>query len=307
MKQKMFLLFLLFSTLNNYAQLSDSEYQYKCDKEFHSLCNLLPKGQEESWIIKARNIDNEYIKIIKEKQKEEEVYKKLNAEEIYAIQYLNSINNFLLPAKTKLVNSLADKIVKIKIGNSLESKIDSLDKVFNDYANTDKAKNFEKAYYKFLSEKSKYLNVKSERDTLFYTIYEVKSNVYADPDSKDKYAVFNWKARIEKLNKLKTEFDNISEEVKSKQFLIVKDPNPVVPLLFQFCTLLVVISGVFINFAFEKKLHKIVLLLVFSSLSTAIILLFLSDNTILNTAVNVLVPGIGYILFYYSKKRSQKS
>ncbi|KFF09845.1 MULTISPECIES: hypothetical protein [Flavobacterium] len=304
MKQKIFLLFLLFSTLNNYAQLSDSEYQDRCDKEFQSLCNLLPKGQEESWIIKARNIDIEYIKIGKEKQKEEEVYKKLNAEAIYAVQYLNSINNFLLPAKTKLVNSLADKIVKIKIGSSIESKIDSLDRVFNDYANTNKAKNFEKAYDKFLSEKSKYLKIKSERDTLFYTVYEVKSNVYSDPDSKDIYAVFNWKVRIEKLNKLKTDFDNISEEVKSKQFLVVKDPNPIVPLLFQFCTLLVVISGVFVNFAFEKKRHKIVLILVLSSLITAIILLFVSDNTFLNTAVNILVPGIGYIIFYYKKKRS---
>ncbi|WPO78209.1 hypothetical protein [Flavobacterium sp. KACC 22761] len=305
MKKKIFLLLVIFSTLNNYAQLSDSEYQDRCDIEFQSLCKLLPKGQEESWIIKSRNIDSEYLKIGKEKQKEEEAYKKLNAEGIYAVQYLNSINNFVLPAKTKLVNSLADKIVMISIGNSIELKIDSLDRVFNNYANTKKAENFERAYYRFLNQKSKYLNAKSERDTLFYTIYEVKDNVYADPESKDVYAVFNWKDRIKKLNKLKTEFNNISEEVKSKQFLIVKDPNPVVPLLFQFCTLLVVVSGVFINFAFEKKIHKIVLLLVFSSLSTAIILLFVSDNTILNTAVNILVPGIGYILFYYNKKRSQ--
>lgn len=305
MKQKILLLVIFVFTLNTYAQLSDSEYRDRCDIEFQSLCKLLPKKEVENWKRKSLDIDNEYIKIGNKIQQEEDTYKKINAEAIYAVQYLNSINNFLLPAKTKLVNSIADRVVKIKIEKTLSSQIDSLDLSFANYANTKKAVNFEKAYHKFLNVKSKFLNIKSERDTLFYILYETKNNVYADPYSTDLYVVFNWKTRIENLIKLKKELEEISKEVTSKQFLIVKDPNPVIPLIFQFCTLLVVISNAAMNFGFKEKLNLIIFCLVIISLMTSMILLFFSEDTFLNLVINIIVPGVSYIVYYKLQKKKK--
>lgn len=303
MKKKTYLLILFLLALNTYAQIPDSEYRDRCDIEFQSLCKLLSKTDAENWKKKSRDIDVEYVKIGNKKQEEEESYKQINAEAIYAVQYLNSINNFLLPAKTKLVNSLADKVVKIKIEKSISLQIDSLDILFADYANTKKAINFEKIYHRFLNAKSNYININSERDTLFYTIYETKNNIYADPDSIDSYVVFNWKTRIEKFENLKKELDNISKEIKSKQFLIVKDPNPVIPLIFQFCTLLVVISNAVMSFGVKEKLSTIIFCLVILSLLTSMVLLFFSEDTLLNLGINVIVPGIAYIIYYKVQKK----
>lgn len=303
MKQIIYLL-ILFSVIQNVnAQISHTEYLDRCDIEFESLCKLLSKTEVESWRKKSRDIANKHVEIANKKEQEEGIYKQINAEAIYATQYLNLIYNFLLPAKTSLVNSLSNQVVKFKVEDSIKEQIDSLDILLSDYAYTKNAINFEKTYHRFLNVKSNYKNISSAQDTLFYTIYESKNNVFATPDSIESYIICDWKSRIEELSRIKEELDNIFIEIKAKQFLIVKDPNPAIPLIFQFCTLFVVISNAVMNFGFNKKLNTIIFLLVILSLFTSMILLFLSENTLFNLAINVIVPGLAYIGYYIVQKK----
>lgn len=303
MRIKIFIIIIFILPIYSIGQINHSEYIEKCNEEFNSLLKLIPETQREKWNNEFEIITKEHLKISNEKQKDSDIYKKLHAEHIFATQYFNAINEFLLPSKTNITNSIAQEVVSITIGKSITQKIDSLTQVLDIYAKTDKAVNFEKIYNKLLLARKKNEQILIQLDTLFYTKYEFKDNIYADPYKVENYVVFDWQKQQKKFSNLKKELDDINNDIKVKQFISIKDPNPIIPLLFQFCTLIAVISGVIINFRFDKRSNTVVLILVISSLITAILLLFFSDNTIMNTAINVLIPGVGYIIFYIKNKK----
>lgn len=303
--KRLFTVIFLFLTLNIVAQIDTYDYLKKCDVEYKILLREISKSEANKWDDKLSKINEQYIKIGEKKELEEQTYKDLKAEGIYAIQYLNIINNFLLPRKTNLVNSLADQVILQKIETKVKIKLDSLDNKFKKYANTNNANKFKNLYSHYLNKKNEYETLKLKKDTSFFAIHEFKSNVYADTDSVKTYVVYNWKNQILKLHILNNSLDQIKNDIESKQYLIVRDPNPIFPLLFQICTLVVIIANSFINFQFDPKLFKIILLIVGISLITSLILLIISEETFLNIAINIFAPGFTYLAYFlYQKKKN---
>ncbi len=283
------------------------KYLEECEIQFRLLIDKLPEKESEYWGNKSKAITQKFIEISNEVQKEQELYKRNGLSEIYAYNYLNSVYGFRLPKRTKLIDSLGSIVIKRSIGDFVLLKIASLEKSFNDFENTKEATSVVGAYQNFLNLKSEYERIKSSKDTLFYTIYEYKSSYYDTPDSIVTYLALDWGKQISKLNMISSGLEKVKGEIELTRFTKVKDPNPVFPVIFQICTLLVIVANSFMNFKFDQKLFKLFFGLVILSLMTSVVILFLNKETILNCIINTFVPGLTYLLYYNKEKKKSLS
>lgn len=284
------------------GQVNADEYVEKCNTEFKRLSVQLPEEKRLLWEDKSKSVTAEYIRIGDKVNESKSAYEVLNALDVYAFQYLKEIHNFLIPEKTNLVNSVGSELLEIEIGNRLLTRVDSIEKIFNEYANSNYAENFQNSFSRFLIIKNQIIEARGEDVILFYTVYEPKDNAYASPDFIKEFKVYDWEKKIKKLKELNKQLDELEISIQTNKFGIIKDPIPIIPIMLQISTLLVLISSLLVNFGFKLKGSKIILILVIASLTTSFLLLFLSSNTIINSLINVFVPGIMYIIYYQKNK-----
>ncbi len=299
------LLFLPLSCL--FGQVEVDKYAEKCDFEFMRLSGKLPDNRRQFWEAKSRELNAEYVNIGNQVGKSKSAYEEINATDVYAFQYLKQIYSFLIPEKTNLVNAVGKELLDLEIGNEISIRIDSLGQIFNEYANSNNADSFQSSYNRFLILKNQILEAKNENIILFYTVYKPRESAYSNPSFIKEFKVYDWDNKIKKLTELNTQLKQIEIMVQTKKYEIIKDPIPVIPIMLQFSTLFIVIPSLLVNFGFELKKSKIILVMVVVSLITSTLLLFISSSTIFNSIINVFVPGTMYLIYYRrNRKMNQK-
>ncbi|WP_191073021.1 hypothetical protein [Mesoflavibacter profundi] len=295
------ILIFVYNSLLFAQEIEPDKFLEKCEVEYKTLLNQLTKSDFEIWESKLRDIQLESIKLTDSIETYKEIYTKINAEHIYSFKYLNVMYGYVLPRKVRTINNLSSKIINDSILTKLLVKRDSLRISLNKYANTENASKFGRTFNNFLLASNELDEINKAKDTLLSINYQPQDNPYDESYKTQNYVVYEWKNKIRKLSDLDKKFNDLRIELTSNEYGLIKEPNPIIPTIFQFATLLVLISNLLVNFGFKAK-TKVVFYMVIISLITSVILLLSSENTILNTLINIIVPGIMY-LFYYKRKK----
>jgi hypothetical protein len=295
------ILTLIFNSLLVAQEVEPDKFLEKCEIEYQTLLNQLSKSDLKLWESKLIDIQLESVKLTDSVETYKEIYTKINAEHLYSFKYLNVLYGYVLPRKVRTINNLSSKIIKDSILTKLVVKRDSLKFSLNKYANTENASKFGRTFNKYLLASNELDEISKTRDTLLSLAYQPQDNPYDESYNIQHYVVYEWKNKISKLSELDKEFSNLKIELTSNEYNLIKEPNPVIPTIFQFATLLVLISNLLVNFGFKSR-TKIILYMVILSLITSVVLLVISENTILNSAINIIVPGIMYLIYYKRNK-----
>ncbi|MFB9052518.1 hypothetical protein ACFFVB_05440 [Formosa undariae] len=300
MKYIAFIISLLFNVHLSFSQKTESEYLEKCDYNIKLLAGKT--NEVDKWMSRFDSINAEYVRISTEKSKDEKYYSKDGVGTVYSFQYLNTIYNYLLPEKTNLVNAIGKELLNEKIDNKLSKKLDSLNSVFESHASTQNASRLQPLYIEYLKIRTNYIEKKNKLKVSFSYMHKPADNVYAEPSSINEYVIYDWAYTIDELLLIDKKTDDLEIQLSAVKYNIIKEPLPYVPILFQVATLLILISNLLVNFGFEAKTKKIIVALVILSMATSFILLFTSSYTLINSSINVFVPGVMYLIYYRKNK-----
>ncbi|MFD2909669.1 hypothetical protein ACFSX9_13105 [Flavobacterium ardleyense] len=295
------ILTLIFNSLLVAQVVEPDRFLEKGEIEYQTLLNQLSKSDLKLWESKLIEIQLESVKLTDSVETYKEIYTKINAEHLYSFKYLNVLYGYVLPRKVRTINNLSSKIIKDSILTKLIVKRDSLKISLSKYANTENASKFGRTFNKYLLASNELDEISKSRDTLLSITYQPQDNPYDKSYNIQHYVIYEWKNKISKLSELDNEFTNLKIELTSNEYSLIKEPNPVIPTIFQFATLLILISNLLVNFGFNSR-TKIILYMVILSLITSVVLLFISEYTILNSAINIVVPGIMYLIYYKRNK-----
>ncbi len=304
MKILLLTLLVILGINKSFSQLSENEYLEKCDfdiKRYSERTNT-----KEKWLSKLDSINTEYVRIGTEFEKNKKYYGEDN-NSVYSFQYLKEIYSYLLPEKTNLLNNIGKQLLKETVEIELMNKIDSLDFYFNSIANTETAIKLQNLYNQFLNIKTDYLEKGTNPKVAYSIIYKPVDNAYSDPVKVQEYFIYDWDKSISESKIIDKRLNDLLNQIQTEKFIIIKEPLPFIPLCFQFATLLILISNLLVNFGFEAKTKTVVAVVVTFSIITSLILLFVSSNTIMNSVINVFMPGGMYLIYYSRHKKSKKN
>jgi len=294
----------LINLCNAHSSSNAGDYSKNVEEYFLRLLPNLSWDSTRIWKHRLDTLNQRVTQIIDEHKKIKHIYKEANAEGVFAFKYLNAIRDYETFHLTILTNDLGETIWQQKYGLIF----DSLKQVTNDrldeYSNTENAKDFFDELLKLRDLEKKVDSLKNEKYVKYKLVYAPTNNAYAQPYKIETYVVYDWdKIYIESNNLIKS-FNNLEGSIRNKEYLIVKDGNATLTLLFQVVTLLVLIIGLLKNYGFKVD-FKILAIIITSSLIVSIYLMFNSKNTVMNILVNITVPSVIFLMYFLTKKRSE--
>lgn len=125
-----------------------------------------------------------------------------------------------------------------------------------------------------------------------------------DPRLVAVFLLRDWSAATDEVEVLAQELPEIGSEVEVQERLRPRDPIAFIPLVTQLALLLIVVAGSMISFT-EKPRPPVVAALVLISMGFSLLLVFMSSNTILNTLVQMVVPGVFMLIWVGWQRRRQ--
>ena len=284
------------------GQFIASDYLKLCDSTYSTFTQKLAIEERAIWDKKLLDLKLNSTTVTDSINSYKEIYTKLKREDLYAYQYLNGLYDYLVPRQTDLLNELGKYIFQSPLDTSIKSKMDLLNRKLTEYSNTQNAKQLGLIYSRYLILKDRFNSTFNYNDHLIVFIYKPTDNPYSSPYKTEEYKIVNWPKLETELKSIEKELLKLENEFLSIEYTFVKEPLPYIPLMFQFSTLIVLISNLLVNFGFNAK-TKFIFLLVLTSVLVFFFLLFISSNTFMNAAINVFVPGIMYLIYYRRQKK----
>ncbi len=226
-----------------------------------------------------------------------------------ATQFLNRTGLRKMKLWTQLVNEMGENYYKQQLHQSTYiNYINKLEKIFEEYRNTENASIFYDDREKFISLKNQSSDTTNVANVASF-VYKEHSSVWDNDPKIHTFKVNNWLAKIEELHHIENELKNIASTVENKEYIVVKDKNPLLPFALCILTIIVTIPSYLETYYFKYS-KRIFYIATIISIIICLLLIYNNPSTLINMIVSVIFPAIMFIIFYrkgINKKRDSQN
>jgi hypothetical protein len=282
----------------------------RAKSEFNSLLRRCKSERVEYW--KQRS--NEALKrtIAKQKQLQatsEYLNQQPNAKElqaVFAYDYLNEIHEVQLVEATRLVEDLGRELVNDRYASELLPITKDLEVQFGTLRGKPQSERVQSSYASFLELQRRIAQIEADAPVKEAFTFQPMANAYAsEPIKTVVYTIHDWNAALAKIDEIKQQLQPIRDSLQTARFFSPKDPIPWLPVLTQVAFLRVAIAG-WIKSYHTETVFRTIGILVLSSMSLSVFLVFHSDETLFNILRQSLIPG-GFIFCTGSRRKKLAS
>ena len=223
-------------------------------------------------------------------------------QQVFAYDYLNTVNELQLDEATRLVEELGRELVMDRVSTQLSPALREIDTQFAAMEGKPQSDSLQRSYIAFLELKRQVAHLESEAPVKESFTFEPKASAFAsNPIKSVVYTIHDWNAALAKIDDLKRQLQPIQDSLQTARLFSPKDPIPWLPVVTQITFLMVAMAGWIKSYHDEKALLTIGVLVV-SSMILSVFLVFYSRETLMNILCQSFVPG-GFILYWLAKNK----
>lgn len=284
---------------------ADDVYLAAAEQQFEKLMEQLPEDQRHDWRNRNFNDVMEHSKKLQELEKTQAyIRSQINSKElesILAFSYLADAMQNKLQQRTKLTNDLGRHMYSV-MSEDVEVIRDEIEVELVSLQNVSGAIQLQRKLSSYFALQRR-LEQRQEHPPILraYDFRPQKSAWDDHPVLVEKFVLYNWPAAIKMLSEDKKELQSIKDSFVSFNYLRLKDPIAFVSLGCQLAVLLIAVAGYLISYTHNPSI-KVVTSLVFLSMFSSVVLVFVSASTVLNLFLQAVVPG-AFIFYWTYQKR----
>jgi len=303
--QLLFIQLLLVIAANTHAQ---DQYISSVDQEFEKLESLLNKAERVNW---DSRFQDARMAVIKKTEEMESINNYLKSRSDYeeiksvrAFSYLKEVNYASLESKTNLVEELGRFLFEHKLQAEVIPLTVAIEKELEGMQNAQGALQLQ-------SKLVEYFKIKRQIEVLSNNVsikteyqFRPQENAWdSDPKLVKTFILHDWFAAMAQLDSTKESLQSLKDSFVSFNYLKLRDPLAFVSIAAQLAVLLVTVAGYMISFT-KKPSIRVVSLLVLSSMTGSLVLIFVSSSTLLNLIMQAFIPAGFIIKWVLDKKNS---
>lgn len=278
------------------------------NKEYSLLLEYIAPSERLNWNERKYEI----TKIITEEHHSHEemveYFKRQGSYESYKdilpFSYLKKVRFISLDMQTDLTNELGRNIYHHYYDAEIRVLLLAIESELTGLQNKQGALQLQSQLTKYFNLKRKIEELSNNPQILSEFEYRPRSNAWdSTPILMKKFVLYDWVKSIKALGVYKEELENIKDSFISFNTLKLQDPTAYISFGSQIAVLLITVAGYIISYT-DKPSLRVISLLVISSMGVSLLMITISSSTLLNIAIQALLPGA--FIIYWTAKRYRK-
>ncbi len=220
---------------------------------------------------------------------------------IFAFKFLNETAEVRLDVSTRLVEELGKELLDDRVASTLTPAIVQADAQFKALAQKNPPESVQRSYGDLLKIERDVAAIHNGIGIRQSYKFMPRDNAYAtEPSRTVIYEIHDWDAALKRVDDLRQRLTPVQDTLRTVAFFTPKDPLPWLPVITQLTFLMVAMAG-WVKSYHDETAYWLIGSLVAVSMILSVLLVFFSQDTMLNILRQSIIPGI-FILYWIAKK-----